>query len=98
MRGKAQKIYYYVLVFTDDGPIYVTKLGDGKTAYWDKLEKPLELSKNYAEQMALGLTWNGSSAVCVSSLYEIDSQPYVYEYYSIQFVENENDEDYTDED
>jgi hypothetical protein len=35
--------YYYVLVMTNNGPVFVTSVNNlDKTAYWDKNEKPLD--------------------------------------------------------
>lgn len=94
MRGKIVKHHIYILVYTGKGPVYVTSLGEGKSAYWNPKEKPLELSsREYAEQVALGLTWNGNNAVCVTSAYEITTHPYNYENYEIEWKEKVNDEE-----
>ena len=43
--AKAQN-HFYILVFTEDGPIYVTSLDyANRNAHWEKLEKPLEISE-----------------------------------------------------
>lgn len=83
MRRKAKQEYWYVLVFTNKGPKYVTKTGEHKTAYWNEKEKPLELSKDWAQQMSLGLCLNGYNAIAIGSIYEVVSHPYNYEDYSI---------------
>lgn len=94
MRGKITKHHIYILVYTGKGPVYVTSFGEGKSAYWNKNEKPLEISsREYAEQVALGLTWNGNNAVCVSSAYEITDHPYNYKYYEIEWKELNNDKE-----
>lgn len=85
MRGKVPETYTYVIVFTSKGPLFVTGTGDKNTAYWEKYKKPLSFSKDYARQMALGLTWNGTLAYAVSSNYEIVSHPYNYEEYEIEW-------------
>lgn len=83
----AKKEYWYVLVFTNEGPIYVTGTGEHHTAYWNKDEKPMYYSKEYAKDMAIGLTWNCYSAVPVCTAYELDSQPYNYKKYEISWDE-----------
>ena len=72
--------YYYTLVMTDLGPVFVTSIDiSTKTAHWDKKEKPMRLGKYTAEDLTLGLTVNGNMAFTVCSHYELDSQPYMYE-------------------
>ncbi len=92
MRGKIKEEYWYVLVMSNEGPIFVTKVGEKKTAYWNKDEKPLEMYDERAKQMALGLTVNGNTAVAVCNPYKIDYQPYNYKYYEIKFEEKQRDE------
>ena len=71
--------YYYVLVMTDNGPVFVTSVDNStKTARWDKTEAPLELGKYFAEDLTLGLGCNGYKAFTVSSKWEQDAQPYWY--------------------
>ena len=74
-----QTKWYYVLVLTNQGPVFVTKIGEHKTAYWDKNEKPKEFSKSWAEDLAFGLMVNGYSAFTVSNNFELDTQPYRYD-------------------
>ncbi len=74
-----QTSWHYILVLTNAGPTFVTKIGEGKTAYWNKDEKPKEFSKSYAEDVAFGLTVNGYNAFHVSTKYELDNQPYRYD-------------------
>lgn len=38
------KYHYYVMVFTSTGPVFVTDIGEHKTAYWKRTEKPKEFS------------------------------------------------------
>lgn len=79
------KYHYYVLVFTNEGPKYVTKVGENHTAYWDASEKPEEFGSKYAEEMVTGLLWNGFYAVLIKSLIEITSHPYRYNEFELQF-------------
>lgn len=98
MRGKIIKHYIYILVLSEKGPRYVTSFGERNTAHWDDEEKPLRIdSREYAEQVALGLTWNGHNAVAVTSAYEIEKHPYNYKDYEIQWKEK-NDKKGTSQD
>ena len=50
------KYHYYVLVFSSDGPVYVTSIDNAnKYAHWDKSKAPLEFSASYAEDLVMGL-------------------------------------------
>jgi len=73
-----KKNYYYVLVFTDKGPVFVTEIGDHHTAYWNREGKPLELGKYQAEDVACGLGLNFKLAYMVVMPYELETQPYRY--------------------
>ena len=57
-----KKLHYYVLVISEDGPKFVTKVNNSdKTAEWNYDEKPLEFDKFWAEDLATGqyvLQWN----------------------------------------
>lgn len=90
--AKNKKNYYYVLVFSDFGPVYVTSLGDGKMAFWNRLEKPMELGKYMAESVCMGLNLNFNSCVMVKMPYELDYQPYIYNKYKINWEEIKEDE------
>lgn len=71
--------FYYVLVFTNDGPVFVTSIDRAsKTAHWNKNEAPLELGKYGAEDLTLGLNLNFIFAVTVVSKVELETQPYLY--------------------
>ena len=93
MRGEYTKTLHYVLVITDNGPIFVTGVGEHKTAYWNKDEKPKDFSSRYADDMAFGLTLNGYLAYHVVNHFELDQQPYNYEEYTIDFVKKEGVKD-----
>ena len=90
---KKQTNWYYVLVMTDEGPKFVTGLGEHHTAYWDKDKKPYELSEAWAKEMVRGLTWNGHVAFMVKSLWEIDGQPYNYRDWQIKWEERKPEEE-----
>lgn len=78
MATKKTTYYYYVLVFTDAGPVYVTSVDNAShVAYWDKDKDPKALPKYYADDLAFGLGCNFIYAVVVTSKYEL-SQPYNY--------------------
>ena len=71
--------YYYVLVMTNNGPVFVTSVDNAnKTAHWDATKAPQELGKYAAEDLALGLGCNGFVAYAVSTKWELDNQPYRY--------------------
>lgn len=87
------KNYYYVLVFTDEGPVYLTSANNSsRYACWDKEEEPLALSKSYAEDVVFGLRCNGYRAVLVATKYE-ECQPYNYKDWNLTFVRKADNED-----
>lgn len=87
----AKKYHYYVLVFTNDGPVYVTSIdSSNKYAHWDKEKEPMEFSSSYAEDLALGLCLNLNHSVVIKSVREITSQPYNYADYECTFVRKES--------
>lgn len=72
--------WYYVLVMTDGGPVFVTSVEySPKVAHWDKTEKPLVMDKSRAEDLTLGLNLNFHVAFTVCSKFEMDYQPYMYD-------------------
>lgn len=84
----AQKNHYYVLVFTSEGPVFVTNILPNRFAEYDKLEKPMELSKSVATDVANGLTLNFNLAFVVTVPYELSGQGYVYETQHIVWEDN----------
>ena len=92
-----QTRWHYVLVLTNHGPVFVTKIGEHKTAYWNDSEKPKEFSKEWAEDLAFGLTVNGYCAFAVTTRYELDNQPYRYNMGQFEWISKE-EEDGTTED
>lgn len=75
-----KKNFWYVLVMANHGPVFVTKLNYGnRTAEWNKLEKPLEMSMERAKDIAWGLMANFNVAFPVCSPIEMTTQPYYYE-------------------
>lgn len=76
----ALKYFYYVIVKTEDGVKFVTKIDNAtKTAYWDSKEKPLAFSKTYADDLALCLTLNFHLAFTLKSYHELQSQIFIKE-------------------
>jgi len=74
-----KKNFWYVLVMTETGPAFVTKIDHSdKTARWDKDEMPLEMGEYMAKDIAMGLCANLHSAYAVCHFYELDNQPYLY--------------------
>lgn len=77
--GNKKKEYWYVIVMTRNGAVFVTETNNRtRIAKWDKNNKPLELTKENAQYLALGLSINGNTAFAVGNSYEIDFQPYNY--------------------
>lgn len=73
----AKKYHYYVLVFSNIGPLYVTSINNSdKYAHWDKDKAPLEFSASYGEDLVMGLNLNFINAVLIKSFIEITQQPY----------------------
>ena len=81
--------FWYVLVFSEEGPMYVTGEETHHYALWNATDKPKEFSESYAKDMAIGLTWNGHSAVPVCTAYELDNQPYRYSDYKLTWEKKE---------
>ena len=82
--------HYYVLVFTSEGPIYVTSVDySTKEACWNKDKAPLELSASSADDLVLGLNCNFFNAVLIRSKFEIETQPYRYNDFDINFIKRE---------
>ena len=73
-----RKNYWYVLVCTENGCMFVTECSR-RDAFWNKLDKPMLMSKEYAYDVALGLCLNGFSAFAVCQPFEIEHQPYAYD-------------------
>ena len=72
--------YWYVLVMTDDGPVFVTGIPQRNWANYNKDEKPMEfVSKETARDVALGLNLNMQLAYAVCQPFEIVNQPYRYD-------------------
>ena len=90
--AKSAKEYWYVIVMTTNGPRFVTGTGDHHTAYWDVDEPPKELGKFWAKDIATGLMMNFYTAFAVCSPIELDSHPYNYKQYHIEWKENEQEE------
>lgn len=91
MATTKKKKHYYVLVITNAGPKFVTKVNYGdKTAEWDYKEKPLEMDKFWAEDLVLGLNLNFHQAYTVVMDWELDAQPYRYENYKIEWKKRED--------
>ena len=89
-----KKNFYYVLVFTEHGPKFVTSKDSAtKVARWDENEKPLELGKYWAEDLCFGLSCNFFNAVTVCSPYELETQPYRYSEFECTFTKKETKED-----
>ncbi len=76
----ALKYLYYVVVATEDGAKFVTKVDNAtKTAYWDSKDKPMAFNKSYADDLALCLTLNFHLAFTLKSYHELKSQIFIKE-------------------
>lgn len=76
----ALKYLYYVVVATEDGAKFVTKVDNAtKTAYWDSKEKPMSFNKSYADDLSLCLTLNFHLAFTLKSYHELKSQIFIKE-------------------
>lgn len=79
MATKKKSNYWYVMVCTEVGPVFVTSVDNAsKTAQWNKVTKPKELGEYWAKDLAFGLRCNFFSAFAVVSPIELDAQPYRY--------------------
>lgn len=91
--------FWYILVMTDNGPVFVTKINYmDRTAEWNVSEKPLEMSKAQAQDIAMGLTLNFSMAYAVCQSWKIEDQPYLYNRgkFVWQFNVDEEEDDESD--
>ena len=74
----ALKYLYYVVVATEDGAKFVTKVDNAtKTAYWDSKEKPLAFTKTQADDLALCLSSNFYPAFTLKSYHELKGQIFI---------------------
>ena len=89
-----KKNYWYVLVMTDNGPVFVTSVEySSKTAHWNNTEKPLEMDMSRAKDLVLGLNLNFHAAFTVCQPFEIDSQPYIYSKGKFVWAWNEDEKE-----
>lgn len=89
----AKKYHYYVLVITNSGPVFVTKVDyPNRVSIWNENEKPLEMSSSTADDISLGLNLNGYVAYTVKSFVELETQPYRYSEFELSFVEKKKEE------
>lgn len=87
-----KKNFYYVLVMTGYGPVFVTDIHYAdKTAEWNKTKKPLEVGEYRAKDLAMGLQCNGHLAYAVSNFYELDTQPYRYDIGELTWKDKEEE-------
>ena len=84
MASKKQKLHYYILVMSNEGPMFVTST-KYHSAYWNYKEEPMEFDKTWAEEIARGLNLNLYLAYVVAQPWEIESQPYRYTDYQVEW-------------
>lgn len=90
-----KKEYWYVLVMTKNGAVFVTETNNWeRTAYWHKNKEPMSFTKSNAQYLSMALTMNGHIAYAVGDTWEHTTQPYNYEngsfYWRRKKVKNEN--------
>lgn len=86
-----KKEYWYVLVMTRNGAVFVTETNNWeRTAKWEKDKKPMLFTKDDAQYLAMGLTLNGHLSYPIGQTYENDRQPYNYEYGSFYWRKKKN--------
>ena len=86
-----KKNYYYVLVFANDGPAYVTSVDyRERSARWEKDKAPKAFTRTDAENLVFGLRCNWHNAVVVHLPIEIDYQPYNYKAFECKFEKRED--------
>ena len=91
MAKKKKEEHAYVLVMADWGPTFVTKTDNWeRTAEWQRDEKPLEMTMDDAQYLAMGLTLNGHLAFTVVQTYKQDNQPYRYDVGKFKWEFNED--------
>ena len=88
-----KKNYYYILVMTGNGPIFVTGIKPHHYAEYDRQKKPMLFEKVRAEDITQGLNLNFITAYMITSKWEIDTQPYNYKDYDIEFVERKEEKE-----
>jgi len=94
MAQNKKKNFWYVIVMSNNGPVFVTKINyQDKTAQWNKTEKPLELGKYEAQDLCLGLSLNFHMAFAVCVPYEIESQPYRYDAGQFEWTWNDKEKE-----
>lgn len=88
-----KKNYWYVLVLTDEGPVFVTGFGEHHTAFWNAEKMPESMSATHAEEVSFGLRVNGTQAYAVKMPYELEFQPYRYNMGKFKWVWKEGEEE-----
>lgn len=86
------KNHWYVIVCTDNGAVFVTST-EYHTAEWDKTKPPMEMSREYARNVANGLCLNFHCAYAVCMNWELKHQPYRYTHGHFEWVNDDERED-----
>lgn len=89
-----KKEYWYVLVMTNNGAVFVTETNNWeRIAKWEKDKNPMKFTKNDAQYLSMALTMNGHLAYAIGDTWEHKKQPYRYEagsfYWKKKKVKNE---------
>ena len=83
----AKKNYYYILMMTNSGPVFVTDIKPNQYAEWSKDKAPKEFDKARAEDITMGLNLNFNLAFTVCSKFPLETQPYMYNIGDFKWVE-----------
>lgn len=88
MANKKSKVFYYIMVFLESGPRYVTDIDYlSRSCHWEIGEKPVSFdSFDRAKDIMIGLCWNGHRSVVVALPFEEESNPYNYTEYHFEAV------------
>lgn len=75
-----KKNYWYVVVMTSEGAVFVTSANNKlRIANWDGRKPPLELTEYWAKELAFGLMVNFHTAYPVCTPAPLKYQPYKYD-------------------
>ena len=85
--------WWYVLVLTEEGPVFVTGFENRNWCKYNKLKAPLEMSQQKAKEVAYGLTLNFHTAFAVCSCVKREYQPFQYERGQFEWKWNDKDKE-----
>lgn len=87
-----RKNHYYVMVFTGGGPVYVVGVNSkNNVARWDPMNPPVEMTREDAKSVCVGLNINGFASQVICSPYPVERQPYDYENFTVEIKRKESE-------